>query len=165
MSDVFIGWFVLSILVGVIASAQNKSGIGFFFLSLVISPLISLIVLLMIGSKNSNSIEAESYSTNTRPSDTKVCPYCAELIKKEAIYCKHCKKDLEIKSISQIDSGSTNLHKELQNAIYDNDIVKVKQLLSNKISEADNPLAFSHMEYAKAYGNEEIIELMKQAID
>ncbi|CDH06492.1 conserved hypothetical protein [Xenorhabdus bovienii str. oregonense] len=32
---------------------------------------------------------------NSIDETTKNCPYCAELIKKKAVFCKHCSKDIE----------------------------------------------------------------------
>jgi len=44
-------WFVLCIVVGLIASNKNRSGFGFFLLSLFLSPLIGLIAVLAMGEK------------------------------------------------------------------------------------------------------------------
>lgn len=38
-----VGWLILSVLVGVVAEARGRSGTGFFFLSLFLSPLIGVI--------------------------------------------------------------------------------------------------------------------------
>ena len=71
----FIFWFLCSILVGAFASSKKRSGVGWFFISLVISPLIAFIILLVIG-----------YS----PSTLKKCPKCAEEVKAEALVCRFC---------------------------------------------------------------------------
>ncbi|MCQ2339567.1 MAG: SHOCT domain-containing protein [Paludibacteraceae bacterium] len=46
---IFLGWLILSIIVACIASSKGRSGFGWFCLSMLISPLISLIILLCVG--------------------------------------------------------------------------------------------------------------------
>lgn len=46
--EIFFGWLVFSILVGVLADTRGRSGLGFFFLSAFLSPLVGLIVVLVI---------------------------------------------------------------------------------------------------------------------
>jgi len=79
----FITWFILSILVGVYASSKGRSGIGYFFISLILSPLIGFIIALVVK------------PTMREGSKLRKCPFCAEDIKAEAIVCKHCGKDVE----------------------------------------------------------------------
>lgn len=42
-------WIVFSIIVGAIASGKNRSGIGYFFISLLLSPLIGLVIVAVQG--------------------------------------------------------------------------------------------------------------------
>ena len=47
--EIFIlGWIFFSVLIALLAQGKNRSGAGFFFLSLIISPLISAIILLLM---------------------------------------------------------------------------------------------------------------------
>ena len=39
-------WFVFAIVVGVAANARGRDGVGWFFLALIISPVLALILLL-----------------------------------------------------------------------------------------------------------------------
>ena len=74
--NVLLSWIFLSILVGAVASLKKKrDGLHWFFLSLVITPLIAFIVILVAGST------------------LKRCPKCAEEVKKDAVVCRFCGYD------------------------------------------------------------------------
>ena len=46
---IFVLWFVLSILVGIVASIKNRLGLAFFVLSVLLSPMVGMAVLLYIN--------------------------------------------------------------------------------------------------------------------
>ena len=85
-----IGWIILSFLCGMLASSKGKSFFGYLFLSLLLSPLIGFIAVLIAKADN-KKIENKSI----RSGENKKCPDCAELIKSEAKVCKHCGKNFD----------------------------------------------------------------------
>ncbi len=79
----FTGWIIFSILVGVYANSKGRSALGFTLLSLFISPLFGFILALIVAPIRDTIITNE---------ELKKCKYCKELIKTDAIFCKHCGK-------------------------------------------------------------------------
>ena len=76
-------WIVLSIACGNYARNRGSSFLGFFILSVLISPLIIFIVaFISLGNSRINK-----------------CPDCAEFIKSEANVCKHCGKRFDLKEV------------------------------------------------------------------
>ena len=81
--EIVIGWMVLSLVAGIIASSKNRSGFGYCFLSLILSPVVGL--LLAIGLPKIVELDPVAYSR---------CPDCKERVIKGARKCKHCGLEL-----------------------------------------------------------------------
>ncbi|PIB13133.1 zinc ribbon domain-containing protein [Vibrio rotiferianus] len=86
---VIILWLIFSVIVGSVAKSKGRSGLGFFFASLILSPLIGLIIVLVIQPNNTN-VERRAIDSG----QVKRCPKCSELVKVEATLCKHCQTQL-----------------------------------------------------------------------
>lgn len=84
--EILVVYVILAAIVGVIAGSWGRSGILWFLLSAVFSPLIGLIILLVAG-------RADRFSTPSARDDTDLrvhCDQCHELILPQAKVCKHC---------------------------------------------------------------------------
>jgi len=83
--EVFIFWICLSVLAGVIASHKGRSGWWFFFLSVLLSPLVGIIAAL-VAREDTWEVESRQLASG----DMRKCPDCAELIKRETTVCRYC---------------------------------------------------------------------------
>lgn len=88
-------WLGLSIAIAVGASRYGRSGIGFFVLSIALSPVIGLAFLLALGRKGLSNNQtyfdpAIGRVTAIPQASTKTCPDCAEDVKTDARICRFC---------------------------------------------------------------------------
>ncbi len=98
----FVTGIICSFIGGSINSSKGRSyGEGFAF-GLFLG-FIGLIIIAILP-KNEYAIEQLKLSDGT----SKICPYCAEIIKREAIVCKHCGKDI---SGSIMENGNSTFTK------------------------------------------------------
>lgn len=81
--EIFIFWFLFSVAVGILGSNRGRSGIAWFLVSIVLSPLLGLIFLLVMRNLKDDS-ERPNPNTHVR------CPDCRELVRMDASKCKHC---------------------------------------------------------------------------
>jgi hypothetical protein len=79
---IFVAWIIFAVLVGVYAEKKGRSGPGFFFLSLLLSPLIGFLIAIV-----SSPIREKV----AQQSGLKKCPDCAEYVQQDAWVCRFCK--------------------------------------------------------------------------
>lgn len=95
-----IGWWIAFIgfliiighFTGKIAHGKGRDYSSFFLLGFFFG-LIGLLIALLMGEKTVQKVEV--INNNIPYEELKKCKFCAEEIKKDAIFCKHCKNNLE----------------------------------------------------------------------
>jgi len=73
---------LFGIATSLVTQTKGRSGCGGFLLGCVLGPIGLIIALVMPR-------EAPAKPTDERP-----CPYCAEMVKKSAIKCRHCGSEI-----------------------------------------------------------------------
>lgn len=93
---VLVAWLILSSMCGVYASSKHRSWGAWFFLALIFSPLLAIIILLCLGDPTAakDAGERKLMPDVEDPALYKKCKYCAEPVRIEAIKCKHCGSDI-----------------------------------------------------------------------
>ena len=103
-------WIGFSIAVGAAASSRGRTGIGWFLLALIFSPILMLVLVLVIPRKNGASVtivEGPPHvplvgksryfdprtGARTPPPTHKTCPACAEAVRIDARICRFCRHD------------------------------------------------------------------------
>ena len=74
-------WVLFGVFSAMIASTKGRSAGGWFFMGLIFGPF-GLLVALLPATEKSGA--------------TRKCPDCAEVVKAEAMVCKHCGKKFDI---------------------------------------------------------------------
>ncbi|BBK30281.1 zinc ribbon protein [Stella humosa] len=81
-------WLVMGAIVAMIASSKGRSAGAWFFYGVLVWPI--ALVHILLTPRPTAVADERVMATG----DHRRCPYCAELVRKEAIVCRHCGRDI-----------------------------------------------------------------------
>jgi len=88
METLLIFWLLCGIISSTVLSNKGRGACGGFLLGMLLGPI--GIILALVMSPDEKQMEKQKL----KQGDGRKCPYCAELIKLEAVKCKHCGSDI-----------------------------------------------------------------------
>jgi hypothetical protein len=89
MVDLIVLYLALGLIPAVIASKKGNSGANAFALAMLISPALA-IIFVIAARPNTKKIDQDKVAGG----HYKQCPSCAEIVKRDAVVCPFCQREI-----------------------------------------------------------------------